>query len=573
MKLDIEVLCAGSVAVGVRAWGHRGRARLTAIVKASFRLAPERALELTTPTPIIEREAPRTESPVSSMRRVAETALYLGRAELLVDAVAQAPNGADVTQSKARVALARGQRVLMNKELLVVGDRKSGGDGRPLPFREMPIVYERAFGGLGHPDNPAGVGFEPRAGGPLPNILGGDGAVVEPFGFGAISTTWPRRRAKRGAVDRKQIDESPWVDLPEAFDPTYFQSAPIDQQLDDLAAGDLLLLAGLHRDIPALRVAIPTIRAAVIAEAQNGRRAPVPMRLDTIFVEPHLLRADLIFRGVLEVGVVDLQGLRVAGALEEPGQPFRFPDLSNFRETARRVVWSQGPAAAPGVPQLHAQESTFVLRATPTGEALPFTSGGARGDATRSAAARSAGTPEAPPSSGRVMGTMLLDEDPKSGAPAHPFSPSTRPAPLGPLAGEAPVGAAGPPGARRRSAPRMPAIKPAALVSSKVVPATPGIKSTLAIDEPIAPMPDRAISKGGDPRPLAPATPNAAAPIESPRPTPAPPAETAARRPTAPAPWVVAEPVPVAPQPAPPQRPILPQGPDRKAQLYRKFKG
>lgn len=510
MKLDLEVFSAGRVTLGARAWGHRGRARLTVIAKASFALAPERAMELTTPAPLVEREVPRTENPVSSVRRAAENALYVRRADVLLDAIAFAPEGGEVPQSKVRVALARGPRLLFSKELLVAGDRKTGGDPRPAPFREMPIVYERAFGGLGHPDNPAGVGFEPRAGGPMPNVLAGEGARVEPFGFGPISTTWPRRRAKRGALDRKRIDEPPWVELPDAFDDTYFHAAPADQQVDDLAAGDLVLLAGLHREVPVLRVALPTLRAVALAQIPSGQRAHIPMRLDTLFLEPHLLRADLIFRGALEVGVVDLQSLRVAGALEEPGQPFRFPDLASLRDGARRITWSDDDASAPGVGGAalpHAQESTFVLQsapATPTSSPLPFT-----------------------PSTA-----------PPSGASSAPPSSTT-------------------PG-RRKSSTRMPAIRPAALVSSQVVPVTPGIKSTLAIEEPEAPRPA--------PRP-APAPPVTPPPADA-----APPAKAQPPKPTAPAPWAFADSTPTPPTPPPPQRPILPQGPDRKVQLYKKFK-
>ncbi|MFO0617911.1 MAG: DUF2169 domain-containing protein [Polyangiaceae bacterium] len=520
MKLDLEVLSAGRVAVGARAWGHRGRARVTVVVKASFRLAPERPLELTAPTPLVEREVPRTENPVTSVRRAAETALYLRRAEILLDAVAFAPEGAEVTQAKARVALARGRNLLLSKELLVVGDRKAGGDPRPAPFRELPITYERAFGGLGHPENPAGVGFEPRAGGAMPNILASEGARVEPFGFGPISTTWPRRRAKRGAMDRKRVDEAPWAELPDAFDDTYFHSAPLDQQLDDLAAGDLLLLAGMNREFPALRVALPALRAAAIAEIPSGQRASIAMRLDTLFVEPHLLRADLIFRGVLEVGLVDLQSLRIAGALEEPGQPFRFPDLARLREGAKRIAWSDADDAAAGAALNHAHGSTFVLHSAPSGSALPFTS--------------------SPPPSG--PGTA-------SDAPSAPGTTSSAPPP---------GGATG-----RRSSTRMPAIRPAALVSSQVVPVTPAIKSTLAIEDPEPAPPRRALSSPAPGTPSAPAPPAQSAP---------PPAEPAIPRAPAPAPWDVNEPIPAAPTPAPPPRPILPQGPDRKAQLYRKFK-
>ena len=93
------------------------------------------------------------------------------------------------------------------------------------------------------------------------------------------------RRAKRGSLSRDDANQSSFVEIPPDFEASYFQSAPLDQQLDDLLAGDTILLAGMHPDLPSIRTAVPSRRGVALAETRRGVRIPIPLRLDTIFID------------------------------------------------------------------------------------------------------------------------------------------------------------------------------------------------------------------------------------------------------------------------------------------------
>src|SRR5690606_3504827 len=98
------------------------------------------------------------------------------------------------------------------------------------PFERMPIVYERAFGGIGFQPNPHGTGKAP--GSAPPNIVyPTDGSLVA--GFGPISRALAQRKSLLGSLPRGALDQ-PVPELPADFDWAYFQSAPPDQQIDSL---------------------------------------------------------------------------------------------------------------------------------------------------------------------------------------------------------------------------------------------------------------------------------------------------------------------------------------------------
>ncbi|MFO0610936.1 MAG: DUF2169 domain-containing protein [Polyangiaceae bacterium] len=580
--VEMDLVPTAPVSVGARAWAHRGRYRLTAIVKAAFTLEQDAPMRLAAPAPLIVRDVTRGNAPLAAARRAAELALYLRRAEISLDATAFAPRGQTVEHMKVRLAVARGDRMLLSKELRVVGDRTSvdGEVPRPLPFSKMPIVYERAFGGHGNADNPVGVGAEGGGRITMPNVIGSDtpGAPrIEPCGFGPIAASWPVRRAKLGAFPRMEAEEAVWAAMPDAFDETFFQAAPLDQQVDDLLPSDMLAFVGMHPDLPTLRVAIPHVRGIAIAEAENGRRVQIPTRLDMVFVEPHAMRAELVFRGVIEMTPEFLRGLRVAGALEEPPAQYHFPPLVPLLPTKGRRVRngeSMSPAtdAPPAGPARAAVVGTMMLDDSGP---RPSTSGTMLADelGPGSAGARPKAT----------FGTMPL------AGPSEP--PSSLPFKRGALP-------------RRRSSMKVPAQR--VLVPAKVIPATPGVLSTMVLDEPPpAAPPSPSVVVPSPPSPSvavapAPAVADSGAEDAPAKPKPtdtyAPPdmgeilAKKQAQReaeqkaaaaapsvdPKAPKAAVWAEPTndltspSKSPKPAP--RPVVQPAPDRKAQLYKKFK-
>lgn len=140
----------------------------------------------------------------------------------------------------------------LGKRVVVSGDRlwekQPVGPGfqmtEPEPFSEMPLVYERAFGGRDpaaadakrawDPRNPVGRGFrvtrEAVEGASVPNIEDRGHRITSwkdrppVAGFGAIDGLWEPRRAFAGTYDEKwQANQAPL--LPTDFDLRFFNVA------------------------------------------------------------------------------------------------------------------------------------------------------------------------------------------------------------------------------------------------------------------------------------------------------------------------------------------------------------
>ena len=91
------------------------------------------------------------------------------KGEVLLNARAY-PRGGARPACSVRVTLGA-----LDKTLWVAGERfwMASKPTDPIPFASMPIRWDRAFGGLGHPQNPTGKGFAP--------IKTDSGALVHPL--------------------------------------------------------------------------------------------------------------------------------------------------------------------------------------------------------------------------------------------------------------------------------------------------------------------------------------------------------------------------------------------------------
>lgn len=533
MDFDCELLTAGHVSVAARVFSQRGRVGVTVVGKVTFALVPDGVMQLVAPNPLHAAELPRADGVLTSARRASDFALFLQRPEVIAEAVAFAPSG-QVETMPVRIAIQRGERLLFSKELQIVGDRTgaAGENPRPLPFASMPITYERAPGGIGQPENPVGVGEESGHRVTLPNVLpskarppAASGAVQPPVGFGPVSSAWLHRRGRRGKLPRPLIDEALWVALPDDFDGSYFQAAPSDQQIEDLAPDDELIFEGLHAQHARLRTRLPRMRVVAMVETSQRRRVPVGLRLDTLYFEPHELRAELTFRGVVEVMPEMVPGLKIVAAVEELSRPIVFPaDLATLGASVRAIRHrdeaERGPASnSQGTVLLGPPSGTVMLGEAPSSKTLPF-------DKSRRRSSPKVPVVRAPvivpahvaPASQNLSHTL---EIPPSAPPVVPVSPA--PAPVA----SPPVAAAPPPAVSPAPSPApAPAVEPAPPPAPASAPA------------PAAPAPKPAVSR------------TASASVWA--------------KPEAPA-------QPAAPA-APVSRPVVQPSADRSASLYKKFK-
>lgn len=248
--------------------------------------------------------------------------------EFLVHGTAFAPPG----QPHGCAVRARlGER---EKTLLVFGDRHWQGNdaSAPAPFSEMPIRWERAYGGADFPANPLGRGREAADGIVwLPNIEHPGARIltraqaVQPAGFGALDSTSPQRVRYRGTYDADYLKaHSPG--FPPDLDWRHFNLASEDQWFDRPLRGDEpFAFDHLHPAQARQEGRLPGLRARVFASYRMPGASPrlkeVPMRLTTAWFFPHAERSILLFHGLAEVATddgSDIEGLM--GAVERLGE-------------------------------------------------------------------------------------------------------------------------------------------------------------------------------------------------------------------------------------------------------------
>jgi hypothetical protein len=238
--------------------------------------------------------------------------------DVLLTGHARAPEGRQVTRLRA------GLRVgTMEKVFDVVGDRvwQAGLTGisasEPQPFTEMPISYDRAFGGAdrhsedesehdAYLPNPAGRGWHKHLknvwvdGSPLPNTEEVGRPVTfpsdkyAPMALGPLGRGWPQRARFAGTYDQQWLDDV-FPFLPKDFDERYYQATPEDQQVT-LPKGPMeVVLSGFTAD-GTRQFMLPHFEAPVHVFPKRGEREDYFATLDTIAFEPDFERFTMSWR-------------------------------------------------------------------------------------------------------------------------------------------------------------------------------------------------------------------------------------------------------------------------------------
>lgn len=290
------------------------RAEMMVVVKASYAFTPEGALtrlplgEASVTGDVYEPEAEDEQGEVLAPSDFAHVKLH---PEVVLRATCHTPRGRPQTECGVSVTVGA-----WTKRLRVVGTRHWVGDAlggthtEPSPFERMPIRWANAFGGPEVAENPIGVGGPESA--RLPNVelpeqpIERRGGKHTPAGFGPLNPLWPVRMAKMG----KKYDEAwkatraPFV--AEDFDWTYHQSAPPDQWLSSLRGDERVVLENLHPKRSVIELRLPAQRAVAHARRKGKELSPVPLRLDTLYVDSEAGRLSLTWRGHLPVRELDL---------------------------------------------------------------------------------------------------------------------------------------------------------------------------------------------------------------------------------------------------------------------------
>jgi len=299
-----------------KSWGRDkdGVHEWIVVVKGTYDIDPNGALTLADKQfePLLLPEY-NGEDGVSSLRYEADLVSPKPTTDVLVNGTAYAPQG---RPSREFLVSVRSGRI--HKKLKVVGNRRwqAGWLGlRPSkmePITEVPIIYERAFGGFDQSDpdpkrqrmdmrNPVGCGLVRRKGELLPNFQYPNQNLKKggPAGFGAIASYWSPRRELQGTYD-EAWQKSRFPLLPADWDPRSLLCSPSDQRPDrHLRGGELVELINLT---PAgkLCFTLPKVYLTFSTHIDN-RVEEHRSRLITVIVEPDFLRVIMVWQTSLAV--------------------------------------------------------------------------------------------------------------------------------------------------------------------------------------------------------------------------------------------------------------------------------
>lgn len=319
--------CTGGTVV----WRHGGELRVTIIAKAAFVIVPEQPMVPAEPEPIITTEVHHGNSVARSVRLTAENAPRLVETDVLLTGHACAPEGQPVRWASARLAVFRDQ-ALLDKSIYVYGD-----DAGAVPFERIPLVYERARGGLGFPDNPLGTGLLELSS--RPNLVHPERAD-EVACFAPISRTWLARRRLLSGEARKAA-ESATPEIDEGFDWSYFQAAPIDQRIKGLRGDEWLVLEGMSATLPRVRSRLPSARAEARLFGLPGTPdgAPLALVADTLRVDADRMGCWVVWRADIAVPSEEaLSTLRVMVGVETEQLAVRWPDAPSLAAIEPEVI-------------------------------------------------------------------------------------------------------------------------------------------------------------------------------------------------------------------------------------------
>jgi hypothetical protein len=286
-------------------------------VKCTFGITPDGTTEVARDQPPVLRVPEHHGEPgKSSLKHEADLVLTKTATDVVVVGQAHAPGGRPVAQLEAGFRVGPVQKVLR-----VSGNRawRGAGISAPEPFVTMPLVYERAFGGVDarspHPErdwdwrNPVGTGFavtrDNLAGVSLPNVEYPDEGVrtpkdrPRPAGFGPIAGHWQPRVGFAGTYDDRWMKERQPL-LPEDFDDRFYQCAPPDQQARGFLRGGEPV--ALHHLTPSgdLRFVLPKVFLGFETRFYDGTRQLHQERtLHTVILEPEYPRVSLVWHTAL----------------------------------------------------------------------------------------------------------------------------------------------------------------------------------------------------------------------------------------------------------------------------------
>lgn len=253
--------------------------------------------------------------------------------EFLVHGYAYPPQGS------ASACAVRAEVGSTDKTLLVYGARywKDGKPSAPATFSEMPLNWNRAYGGADILENPLGFGSSKSIQHGLeefwlPNIedphhpLERPHQRVKPIGFGPIDPMWPQRARFRGTYDDRWLKEEAPA-YPSDLHWQHFNLASQDQWFPQgLEGNEPFSFYNMHPQESLVSGQLPGLTARCLIRfgpsAPNASYCDVPMKLTTLWFFPHAKCAIAIVQGLCIVHEDDASDVSLLfAAVERVGRP------------------------------------------------------------------------------------------------------------------------------------------------------------------------------------------------------------------------------------------------------------
>lgn len=307
---------------------EQGIDTLYVTVKGSFAIGAEWTL-LDEQIPPQQEDSYWGEPGESSLKYASD--LHTGKVatDIIMLGEACAPRETKVTQMD--VALTVGE---CSKHVRVFGDRiwHNGAISAPQSFVNMPLTYERAFGGshtiegeissaelrnlvgCGYPGSRSEKEMEGIA---LPNIEDPNSLIKHysdqpaPTGFGFIAPNWQPRTNYMGSYDELwQQQRAPY--LPEDFDKRFFSMASAGLIYPGfLQGGESVAISGMHPDGD-MAFQLPQVKFA--AKVEIGNRVEQPeFNMETVLLEPNQLRLSMVWKAAVpcDKNMLNIRDIRI----------------------------------------------------------------------------------------------------------------------------------------------------------------------------------------------------------------------------------------------------------------------
>ncbi|MBK8252386.1 MAG: DUF2169 domain-containing protein [Polyangiaceae bacterium] len=288
---------------------------MTVVVKATFQLTHGARVVRTAPAPVVRQDKPFGNNPTRSVEYASELAPSLAKCDVTFVGSAYVPGGTPASATSVRLAVFREGRAILDKTLHVFGDRK-GGEG-PLTFVKMPLVYEKALGGIGVDSNPVGVD--------IPNVTDPKDSKVA-ASFAPVSRYWPVRKKLLSASDRAAM-EGAIPTVGETIAPGYWQCAPVDQQVEFVKGDEWIVLDGLHPTLPRVQTQLSGARGVARLVTPTGD-VRLDLVADMLAIDGDKKQCSIVWRGkVAGLSEEQIRRSTVCAALEIPGIPVVWPEV------------------------------------------------------------------------------------------------------------------------------------------------------------------------------------------------------------------------------------------------------